>query len=411
MLAARAEPARAPGLRPLAGSPTAALVLGSDYRALGVVRSLGRRGVSVRVLASGDDRLACYSRYCRETIEWPTGTENRLALLERLAGPDAGGELWALFPSADDSAELVARHHDALAPLLALTTPPWDVLRWAHDKRLTHELALVAEVDYPLTLYPRSRRDLEDAELRFPLILKPAVKEELNRFTAAKAWRADDRETLLRRYDEAVELVDPETLVVQELVHGGGDTQHSYAALADSGTVLHSLTARRTRQYPADFGRASTFVETIDDPGIGEPSRRLIEASGFSGLVELEYKVDEASGRTLLLDVNPRVWGWHSLCARAGVDFPWLLWLALRGEDAPEAEALPGISWLRFSTDFPTAVKEVLRGRLSARAYLSSLLRPHEGAIFARDDVRPGLVELPMLVRTLVRRLRSHDRV
>lgn len=410
MLAARPEPARATGLRPLAGPPTAALVLGSDYRALGVVRSLGRKGVPVRVLASGDDRLACFSRYTSEIVEWPTGTAARLELLRRLAVAD--GHVWALFPSSDDSAEFVAHHHQALAPLLALTTPPWDVLRWAHDKRLTHELAAFADVDYPLTLYPTSRRDLERAELRFPLILKPAVKEEeLNRFTAAKAWRADDRGTLLQLYDEAAELVDPETLVVQELVSGGGDTQLSYAALAEAGEVLYELTARRTRQYPADFGRASTFVETIADPGIGEASRRLIEASQFNGLVEIEYKLDEPSGRMLLLDINPRVWGWHSVSARAGVDFPWLLWLLLRGEEAPNAEARAGVRWLRLSTDLPTAVKEIARGRLSARAYLSSVLSRHEGAIFARDDARPGLVELPMLVRTLVRRLRSHDGV
>jgi D-aspartate ligase len=405
MSAARAEPARDPGLRPLSGPPSAALVLGSDYRALGVVRSLGRKGVPVRVLASGDDRLACFSRFTRETLEWPAETGARLELLERLAR--AGGHTWALFPSADESAAFVARHHVELAPLLALTTPDWDALRWAHDKRLTHELATLAGVDYPRTLYPRSRLDLEHAQLTFPLILKPAVKEELNRFTAAKAWRADDRETLLRRYDEAVELVDPEVLVVQELVRGGGDTQLSWAALAEDGGVLYSLTARRTRQYPADFGRASTFVETIDDPGIGEASRRLVAAGGFSGLVEIEYKVDPESGRVLLLDINPRVWGWQSLCARAGVDFPWLLWLALRGEELPEAAAAPGVRWVRLSTDLPTATKEILRGRLRARAYLLSLRPPHEGAIFARDDVRPGLVELPLLARTLVRRLRS----
>ena len=405
MLAARAEAVRDAELRSSAGHPTAALVLGSDYRALGVVRSLGRKGVPVRVLASGDDRLAACSRYNRATIAWPGEDGDRLALLEQLAAAD--GEVSALFPSADDSAEFVARHYDELAPIFALTTPPWEVLRWAHDKRMTHELALAAGVDYPLTLYPESRRDLERAELRFPLVLKPAVKEDVNALTAAKAWRADDREMLLRRYDEAVKLVAPELLVVQELVRGGGDAQLSYAALAESGRVLYSLTARRTRQYPADFGRASTFVETIDEPRLEEPSCRLIEACGFSGLVEIEYKLDAPTGRLLLLDVNPRVWGWHSLCARAGVDFPWLLWLALRGEELPDARATSGQRWLRLSTDLPTALKEIAGRRLSARTYLASILRRHEGAIFARDDPRPGLVELPMLVGTLVRRLRS----
>lgn len=386
--------------------PTAALVLGSDYRALGVVRSLGRRGVPVRVLAGGDDRLASFSRYTEQAIEWPAGETARLELLERLAA--SGGHTWALYPTSDEAAAFVARHHASLAPLLALTTPPWQVLRWVYDKRLTYELAAAVGVDHPWTISPRDRDDLERRELCFPLVLKPAVKTAVNnRFTAAKAWRADDQATLLRLYDEASSLVGSDNLMVQELIEGEGASQLSYAALAESGTVLYSLAARRTRQYPADFGRASTFVETIEDPGLAAPSRLLIERIGFSGLLEIEYKVDASTGRTRLLDFNPRVWGWHTLCARAGIDFPWLLWLRLRGAPAPPCEARPGIRWVRISTDMPTAAREIVRRRLSAREYFSSLLPPHESAVFARDDPRPGLVELPLLARTLARRARS----
>ena len=65
---------------------------------------------------------------------------------------------------------------------------------------------------------------------------------------------------------------DPDTLMVQELIAGGGEAQLSYAALCRDGVPLAAVTARRTRQYPAEFGRASTFVETIECPEIVEPS-------------------------------------------------------------------------------------------------------------------------------------------
>ena len=409
MSVARAELERDHGALTAPKAPTGALVLGSDYRALGVVRSLGRHGIPVRVLASGDDRLASYSRYAVDVLEWPDDDRARLELLARLAAAD--GRTWALLPSADESAAFVARNHEELSGPLVLTTPPWEIFAWAYDKRRTHELAVAAGVAYPWTIYPREREELERADLKFPLVLKPTVKPEFNRFTAAKAWRADDRETLLRLYDEARGLVDPDVLMVQELIPGDGAAQLSYAALTESGTVLQSLTAQRTRQYPPDFGRASTFVETIDEPALEEPSRRLIEASGFSGLLEIEYKADAETGVPLLLDMNPRVWGWQSLCAGAGVDFPWLLWRRLTGADDPPAGARPGVRWVRLSTDLPTALKEIAHGRMSARSYAASVLRPHEGAIFARDDIRPGLVELPLLARTLARRMRAGSAV
>ena len=66
--------------------------------------------------------------------------------------------------------------------------------------------------------------------------------------------------------------------MVQELVPGGGEAQFSYAALCRDGEPLAALTARRTRQYPADFGRASTYVETVEVPEVVEPSLRLLRA-------------------------------------------------------------------------------------------------------------------------------------
>src|SRR5439155_25366729 len=152
--------------------------------------------------------------------------------------------------------------------------------------------------------------------------------ESFNRLTAAKAWRVDSRHELLARYEEAIGLVSPEVLMVQELVPGSGEEQLSYAALCAEGQPLASIVARRTQQYPGDFGRASTFVETIDEPAVVSSSLPLLEAMRFTGLVEVEFKRDPGTGRLKLLDVNPRVWGWHTLGAAAGVDFSYLLWLA-----------------------------------------------------------------------------------
>jgi D-aspartate ligase len=383
-----------------------ALVIGADYRALGVVRSLGRRGVPVWVLRHGDDRLACLSRFAQRTLPLADGADFLLDLCaeHRLDG-------WTLFPSGDETAALVARHHAELGKRFRLTTPPWEVTRYAYDKRLTYPLAETLGLDVPRTWYPRGRDDVAALDCEFPVVLKPAVKDGFNRLTAAKAWRVDSRDELLARYDEACSLVEPEILMVQELIPGGGAEQLSYAAICDAGRPLAALTARRSRQYPMDFGRASTYVETADLPEAAEPARALLERLGYTGLVEVEFKRDPRDGRCKLLDVNPRVWGWHTLCARAGIDFTYLAWRLARGEPVPGGTARLGVRWTRLSTDLPTAVKEIRRGRLGLREYLRSLRGPRERAIFARDDPLPGLLELPLLVSVLARRLVRGDGV
>ena len=51
-------PSRAAATLAAGAPPAGALVLGADYRALGVVRSLGRRGVPVWVIRDGGDAVA-----------------------------------------------------------------------------------------------------------------------------------------------------------------------------------------------------------------------------------------------------------------------------------------------------------------------------------------------------------------
>jgi D-aspartate ligase len=368
-----------------------AVVIGASYRALAVVRSLGRRGVPVRVVRTDDHELAGRSRYTNSRTAWPAGDERaRVGWLLDLADREGLGD-WVLIPTHDEEAALIARHRDELAFAYRVTTPRWETLRDAYDKRRMHDLARGIGLDQPWTLFPSSSADLAAADDRFPVVVKPAYKPSANRLTTDKAWRADDPATLRRQYDAACGLVDPRILMVQELVPGDGSSQLSFGALCSDGAVLAGVTARRTRQYPMDFGRASSFVETIDDPAVSRDARTLLEAMRWTGIVEVEFKRDPRTGANKLLDVNPRAWGWQSLCGRAGVDLPYLLWRQACGMPIVGAESAPGVRWVRMSTDVMAAAGEVRARRLSARAYVRSLHRPLEFAVFALDDPMPAL--------------------
>jgi predicted ATP-grasp superfamily ATP-dependent carboligase len=156
------------------------------------------------------------------------------------------------------------------------------------------------------------------------------------------------------------------------------------------------MTARRTRQYPTDFGHSSSFVETVDQPEIEKPAQRLLAAMRYTGVVEMEFKYDGRNGCFKLLDVNARLWTWHTLCHRAGVDFPYLLWRLVRGEPITELRGRPGVRWVRMATDVLSALSQVYQGKLSPRAYARSLRPPIEYALFAYDDPLPGLLNLPL---------------
>lgn len=397
-------PARIAGATPRPARTVGAIVTGADYRGLGLARSLGRAGIPVVVLAHDDHLLALFSRYVRRRWVWDGADEaERVRFLLHLATRESLQD-WVLFPTDDEAVTLVARHHEVLGGYFRLTVPPWDRLRWAVDKRLLHQLGLRLGVDQPWTYLPRRRDELLTLECPYPVIVKPARRERFNRLTADKAWRVDDRPTLLARFDDACALMDADTLLIQELIPGGSDSQFSYSAFCVDGRPVATVLARRTRQHPMDFGRSSTYVETVDEEALVEPSVRLLGALEFTGMVEIEYKRDARDGRYKVLDVNPRVWGWQSVGARAGVDFPLLFWRHLMGEAIPDQRGRAGVRWVRMTTDILTALGEIRHGRLSLGAYLTTFRPPLESAVFAVDDPWPALLELPVMAYLLARR-------
>src|SRR6266481_1858739 len=167
---------------------TGALVLGGNLNGLTIARSLGRRGVPVWIATTPNIKLASCSRYTRKTLPWPDGEpEGQVEYLLRVA-ERYGLNQWVLFPTSDESAALLSKFHTALSRRFRVSTPTWDSLRWAYDKRLTYQLAAQVHVDHPLTMYPVSEADLETGACSFPAILKPAAHVTVNRFTADKAW-------------------------------------------------------------------------------------------------------------------------------------------------------------------------------------------------------------------------------
>jgi D-aspartate ligase len=402
----RQRAARSPG----------AVVLGGDFLIeLGIVRSLGRHGVPVWVVGpAGGEVLGrripavSTSRYARRTLQWPPGTRNeRVRYLLEMAARE-GIEGWVLIPSGDNEAAFVARHHDTLSTAFRVTTPPWDILHWTFDKRSTFELARRVGVATPNTWQPAGERDLSVIDGELPVVLKPAVKEITNRFTTARAWPAHSSPELRQRYAEAVRLVPRETILVQRLIPSCGTGQASVGCLARRGRVVAQLTALRRRQHPPDFGRGSTFVETVDIPELEEPATRLLGEIQFDGLIEMEFKLDPRDGVYKLLDMNARPWLWHSLGAAAGVDFVHLLWRTAIGEDVGEGlRAAAGRRWIHFPLDLAGALTALRAGHLSARDYVGSLRPPMRFAAFATDDPLPVLGDAAMLAVGAARRRRK----
>lgn len=390
--------------RDLGGSTTGAIVIGGDYQGLGIVRSLGQRGIPVCVV---DDQasIARTSRFVKQVVTVPDLTVNG-SLLDALAlaRQRLGGGRCVLYPTRDSTVAAIAESREKLARDFCVPTPDISVISYSYDKRQTYPLAAKLSVPVPRTWFPRGEEDLAAIPVDEPLVLKPAIREHFFPAARVKAWRVDGREHLVASFRRAAAIIPRSEIMIQEMIPGGGEEQYGYCAFFRGQKAVASMTVRRRRQHPSDFGHASTYVETIDLPELEEPSSRLLRDVGYYGLVELEYKRDPRDGRYKLLDFNARTWGYHTLGRAAGVDFPYLLYRDQAGAPVDEVRARPGVRWIRVHTDVPNAVRDIRAGTQQLPGYLRSLRHVNTEAVHSLRDPVPGMYEIALLPYLAIKR-------
>lgn len=374
-----------------------AIVIGGEHPGLGIARSLGRKGIPVWVI---DDQhsISQFSKYVKRVVRVKDLLDEENAVESVLeVGQRYGLRGWVLFPTRDETVAAFSRHKDRLAEFFRVTTADWNTVKWAWDKKNTYDLAAELGIPVPQTFNPRTEAELDDLCSRLPLALKPAVKENFFYATGAKAWRAETPGQLREIFGKAIRQIRPEEILIQEIIPGDGQRQYSYCAFFRDGEGHSTLVARRLRQHPREFGRAATYVETVECPEVEELSERFLKAIDYYGLVEVEFKQDPRDGRFKLLDVNARTWGFHSISGPAGVDFPYLLYADQLGKPYGRSRAKTEVGWLRMITDVPTVVLDVCAGELTLRAYGQSLTRTRSESVFCLQDPLPSVAEVMML--------------
>lgn len=386
------------------------VLLGGAHGALSAARSFGRKGIPV-FLVTDDHPLPKLSRYVTRRFDWPGTRSPRIVDWLLQFADEQGARKWLLLPCGDPEVRLVAENVSRLRTVFDVASLDWETLQRVCDKQQLADTAAAAGVALPKNYRIRSVEDAAVADIRFPVVLKPAMRLERNLFTAAKAWRANSADEFIRLYRDAASYVGAENVVVQELIPGGGEAQLSYVGAWLAGRPLADMTARRSRQYPVDFSFSSTFVEAVDNERVKTAAKQLLAATGFEGLVEVEFKYDARDDAYKVLDVNPRTWSWLELAPFCGFDFAVLLKEAMDGVMSGPAQNQPSPkpgsrAWLHLSRDLVVAAQLIRRGDITAMGYLRSLGQRLTFAAFAWDDPLPGLLELPLTgTRVMARKL------
>lgn len=367
-----------------------AVVLGLGINGLGVVRSLGRKGISVIGVDHKFFNLGHFSKYCRHFISPDVGkSENKF--LDFLL--QVGKELplpAVLLPTEDIYVIFISRHRDTLNRYYRFILPDKSLCEAVLNKYAFFELAKRYFLPVPATYSLKNIEELKkiSKNLEFPCIIKPLYSRKWKLGGLIKAVKVSSEKELFKAVEEL--MFENNEIVIQELVPGKDCDQFSYAAYFDlQGECKGEFVARKIRQHPLGFG-VGTLIESICDTKVSEMGQAVLRKLGVKGIAEVEFRKSEKSRELKLIEINLRPWTQNTLAAYCGVDIIYFSYLDLIGESIPKSASYKtGVKWINIFRDPIASFQYIFKKEISIMEWIKSFRKIKDFSIFAADDLLP----------------------
>lgn len=379
------------------------VILGGESQGLSILRSLATEGIETVVVDQDRFCVAKASKHLTRFFRSPAYSDNTafvnflldIGNREHLSG-------WFLFPTDDDQVKAITQNRDRLARVYSGYPMNWAQYKYIYRKDLLLDRAASLGFRIPKTL---NAADLDNtSQLSFPVVVKPAYKGDFVRKTHRKAIAAGDWSKLSRLIEEFAQFLPKAHVLIQEIIGGGTRNQISYAGLFSNGHPLVEITAAKHREHPPSFGTA-TYIESRQHPKAHATGRKLLNSLGCTGPCEVEFQDPGDGDDPVLIEVNPRFWGWHAIFGAYDVNLPYLYYLLLQGELKAEYTriCLDRISaWQHILTDIPMCFRHALRSLRFHTTTLTTSSKIHP--VFCLSDPLPFLWEVAISPYLLWRR-------
>lgn len=344
------------------------LVTGADqHQGLAVIRGLGRAGIPVIAASPVGGALGQVSRYATERMAYapPQHSPSRFVrdVLQVAGRPDVS----MIMAVSESTLVALDNRREEIERVCRLAAPNSSVLAGAIDKQQTMRLADEAGVPAPRSYHSDNLAEVLEStrEFRFPLVLKPrgnalyrTTKNRLG-FKVRYARSPAELRKVLLHFEPGGSLP-----LVQEFVSGYG---LNVTVLADRGTPVVMVPYRKVRELPLTGG-VSVVRRTLplSDTLRGHVTR-LLRAARWHGVAMVEFKVDPASDRYILMEINGRFCASTALVIDAGVNIPYLAYRLHSGFPIEPPEYRVGVSGRWLQGDF-TALLQHLKGQTSEQA-------------------------------------------
>ena len=393
------------------------LITGADQRqSLAVIRSLGKKGVKVVAAGPHEHAIGFHSRYAAATWVYPNPYENSQGFIDSLLAAITKHNVKMVFPVVESSLVVVNQHRKTIEAAASVVAASREAVDLSLDKDRQFKIAASIGIRVPRTITPVNLEQAREQvrELSFPVVLKANIKPQdeekagdILKVSYAQAWEPLRR--LLEVYYRAG--VQP---IIQEIIFGDGI---GCGLLMDHQRPLCCYQYHRGRENHPTGGVPVRYHSMPLWPEIRDQSIRMLQAMGWHGIAQVEWKNIIGTREIVLMEVNGRFWASLPGALHAGMDFPgWLydLWCG-RPVACPPSYPIPvasryltgDLNRLEILLRHPIPVSSVpLRSkyRETVDFFLDFIHWGVKSDVHQWTDPRPGLMEMYHILADLVRR-------
>ena len=367
-----------------------AVVLTLRENGLGVVRALGRQGVSVIAVDDTVDRFYTKTRYARRVAcedFYGTGLIDRLCELGKNLGEGA-----VLIPTNDQNVALVSQYRHRLETAYRHSLPPASMVDLLMDKEATRKFAEANGFLMPRSFEVTTEEELESylQEIEPPYILKPRSPGVL-RYGTKKVVFTKSRDELKQAFRMFSQWESG--VVLQEWIPGADKNLVFALYYFDKNTnPLGCFIGRKIRQDIPYCGKGCS-AEPWKDDFVSESGLRFFREIGYTGFGAIEFKISDRDGKYYLIEPSiGRPEHFFALAEANNVNLPYVGYrhmaqLPLPTPDAPNAP----VRYFNLKNDFRAARTYIRANDLTVKGWLRSLRGPKLYAVFAWDDLKPFL--------------------
>ncbi len=277
--------------------------------ALPVIRALGWVGIGCYTVTREHFGIHRFSRYSQggffaKKVSMQTGDEQ---FVEKVNTFIRKNEIDVLLGTDTDTTRMLIQCSSQWKGAKLFPSPDLDTFDKLHDKWNFAKFVDQFNLPQPKNQLIMHAEDLNQAELQFPILLKPRIGAG-----GIGIHRIDDLSSLNSKMKE-LEAKDQLPIIAQEFIDGH-DIDYNF--LSENGKVMAWSIQQRVDSKKG-------LIRFLVNDEVEAICRELIQHSQYTGVGHIDLRIDNKDRRAKFIEINPRFWGSIDYSTAMGMNFPY----------------------------------------------------------------------------------------